>query len=131
MKKSFVAVIGVVVAALALTSCSTGSSAKKVDPQGFYDATQQAGIVVLDVRTPAEFAEGHLPNAINVDFESGSFEEELAGLDKSATYAVYCRSGNRSGQATAVMSKAGFENMYDLQGGVLDWQAAGGTLVNN
>jgi len=129
MKKSFVAVIGVVVAALALTSCSTGSSAKKVDPQGFYDATQQAGIVVLDVRTPAEFAEGHLPNAINVDFESGSFEEELASLDKSATYAVYCRSGRRSAVAVDLMQKAGFTKLFNLDGGVIDWSASGYPLV--
>ena len=85
----------------------------------------------MDVRTPGEFNEGHIEGALLVDFQSGSFENEIASLDKSKTYAVYCRSGNRSGQAVKVMSEAGFTNIYNLNGGVIDWAGAGKTLVNN
>lgn len=84
-------------------------------------------LVVIDVRTPEEFAEGHLPDAVNIDLQ-GSFEDEIATLDPDATYVVYCRSGNRSAVAAATMAEAGFTDVYDL-GGIVDWQAAGGEVV--
>lgn len=130
MKKLAKISIGALSAALLLAACGS-SSAKKVSPKEFSEVVMQSGVIVLDVRTPAEFAEGHLANAININFESGNFEEEISKLDKSKTYAVYCRSGNRSGQATAKMSKAGFTNIYDLDGGIIDWQNAGGQIVTN
>jgi rhodanese-related sulfurtransferase len=82
------------------------------------------------VRTPGEFNEGHIEGAQLIDFQSGNFENEIAALDKSKTYAVYCRSGNRSGQAVKVMREAGFKNLYNLNGGVIDWANAGLPLVN-
>jgi rhodanese-related sulfurtransferase len=85
----------------------------------------------LDVRTPSEFNEGHIEGAQLIDFQSGNFESEIETLDKSKTYAVYCRSGNRSGQAVKIMSDAGFTNLYNLNGGVIDWSSAGLPLVNN
>jgi phage shock protein E len=87
------------------------------------------GVVVLDVRTPAEFAEGHIDGATLVDFEAPSFADEIAKLDPSADYLVYCRSGNRSGQAVAVMQSLGFENIWDLDGGVITWSGEGRPLV--
>ena len=130
MKKKFSLFIGVISAGLLLTACS-GGGVTKVSPKEFSDVTLQTGVVVIDVRTPDEFASGHLPNAININFESGNFDQEISTLDKSKTYAVYCRSGNRSGQATAKMAKAGFKNIYDLDGGIIDWQNAGGQIVTN
>ena len=85
----------------------------------------------MDVRTPGEFNEGHIEGAQLIDFQSGNFESEIGTLDKTKTYAVYCRSGNRSGQAVKVMSDAGFTNLYNLDGGVIDWANAGLPLVNN
>jgi len=87
------------------------------------------GVVVLDVRTPAEFAEGHIEGASLVDFEAPTFADEIAKLDPSADYLVYCRSGNRSGQAVAVMQSLGFENIWDLDGGVITWSGEGRPLV--
>jgi rhodanese-related sulfurtransferase len=130
MKKFFAIAIGTLSTAVLLSGCGS-SNAKKVSPKEFSEVTQQAGIVVLDVRTPEEFAEGHLANAINIDFQSGNFEEEISKLDKSKTYAVYCRSGNRSGQAVKDMSDLGFTNIYDMDGGIIDWVNAGGQLVTN
>jgi rhodanese-related sulfurtransferase len=73
-----------------------------------------ADAVIIDVRTPEEFAQGHLDGAINLDVESGAFESGLADLDPSATYAVYCRSGRRSAMAADVMAQNGFTDVADL-----------------
>lgn len=72
------------------------------------------GRVVIDVRTPGEFAEGHLAGAINLDVESGAFEQGLSELDPSQSYIVYCRSGRRSAIATALMADRGFADVADL-----------------
>jgi rhodanese-related sulfurtransferase len=85
--------------------------------------------VVLDVRTDAEISEGIIPNAIQINiYEGQGFIYKLEELDKSKNYYVYCRSGNRSGQACAIMNQLGFENAYNLVGGILEWK---GELVNN
>ncbi|MEI2786783.1 MAG: rhodanese-like domain-containing protein [Candidatus Nanopelagicales bacterium] len=113
---------------LGLTACSS-AGATTVSPSEFQNLAQQPGVVVLDVRTPAEFAQGHLPDAINMDVESADFPAQIAGLDKNATYAVYCRSANRSKVAMEQMSAAGFENVQDLEGGIVSWQAQGLPVV--
>ncbi|MCB4808160.1 rhodanese-like domain-containing protein [Tamlana sp. 62-3] len=78
--------------------------------------------VILDVRTDAEVADGIIPNAIHLDIYKGQeFIEEIDKLDKSKNYYVYCRSGNRSGQACKLMEELGFENAYNLEGGMLQW----------
>ncbi len=78
---------------------------------------------ILDVRTPREVEEGYIPNASNIDIYLGQqFLAELEKLDKSKSYYVYCRSGNRSRQACAVMNNVGFENAYNLEGGIIAWQ---------
>jgi rhodanese-related sulfurtransferase len=85
--------------------------------------------VVLDVRTDAEISEGIIPNALQINiYEGQGFIYKLEELDKSKNYYVYCRSGNRSGQACAIMNQLGFENAYNLVGGILEWK---GELVNN
>lgn len=73
--------------------------------------------VVLDVRTPAEFASGKLPKAKNLDFFARSFSEKVAQLDKNAVYFIYCKSGNRSGQAGKMMQKMGYD-VRNLSGGI-------------
>ncbi|KAB1069078.1 rhodanese-like domain-containing protein [Tamlana haliotis] len=78
--------------------------------------------VVLDVRTDAEVAEGIIENAIHIDIYKGQeFVDEIEALDKSKNYYVYCRSGNRSGKACQIMEQLGFENAYNLEGGMLEW----------
>ena len=127
MKKLIVIMASV----LLLAGCSNSSTARDLNVSEFSSKVTEAGIITLDVRTPGEFNEGHIEGAQLIDFQSGNFENEIATLDKSKTYAVYCRSGNRSGQAVKVMSDAGFSNLYNLNGGVIDWANAGLPLVNN
>lgn len=69
---------------------------------------------IIDVRTRAEHAEGHLEPALNLDLQDGTFEAALAGLDKNAAYLLYCRSGNRSGVAMQMMIDQGFTNVKNL-----------------
>jgi rhodanese-related sulfurtransferase len=79
--------------------------------------------VILDVRTEEEMEEGYIPKAINIDiYQPQEFMDELEQLDKSKHYYVYCRSGNRSRQACALMNSIGFANAFNLEGGVLEWE---------
>jgi rhodanese-related sulfurtransferase len=127
MKKLF-AVISTV--ALFLTGCGS-AAATNLGATEFEKKTSEAGVVILDVRTAGEFSEGHIANAINIDVEGMTFEGDISKLDKTATYAVYCHSGRRSGIAVGKMKDAGFKNLFNLTNGIQDWQAAGFPLVNS
>lgn len=82
-----------------------------------------ANAVILDVRTEEEIEDGIIPNSINIDIYKGQeFIDALEKLDKSKNYYVYCRSGNRSGQACAIMKSIGFKNAYNLEGGFMNWE---------
>jgi rhodanese-related sulfurtransferase len=124
-------VIALFASVLLLAGCSSSSSAMDLSVSEFSSKITETGIITLDVRTPGEFNEGHIEGSKLIDFQSGNFESEIATLDISKTYAVYCRSGSRSGQAVKIMSDAGFTNLYNLDGGVIDWANAGLPLVNN
>ncbi len=87
------------------------------------------GLLVLDVRTPEEFAEGALANARLIDFQSPDFAAEVSTIDRDTPVLVTCRSGNRSAQAIAVMVELGFTDLTDLDGGLVAWRAAGLPLV--
>jgi phage shock protein E len=110
-------------------SSSTVSSGAHLDPAAFSTAMTQPNTVIVDVRTPAEYAAGHIEGAINIDVEGADFNSQIASLDPSKTYALYCHSGRRSGIAMTTMQQAGFKSVYDLNGGIQDWQSSGGTLV--
>ena len=114
-----------------LVGCSSSVATVDLSVTEFSTKVAEASVITLDVRTPGEFMSGFIKGAKNIDFQSGNFENEIASLDKNKTYAVYCRSGNRSGQAVKVMHDAGFHNVYNLNGGVVDWTNAGMPLVTN
>ena len=101
-----------------------------VTPEQAATLAADEDVTVIDVRTPEEFAEGHLDGAVLVDFGSPGFANEVAQLDPSLPYLVYCRSGNRSGQAVAAMQQVGFEQLWDMDGGVIAWTSAGLPLVS-
>ena len=83
---------------------------------------------VIDVRTPAEFAEGRLEEAQLIDIQDPGFQASLEALDRDEPYLVYCRSGNRSAAAVSVMHDLGFTEVYDA-GGLADLAAAGAAVV--
>lgn len=82
-------------------------------------------VVLLDVRTPDEFAGGYIPGATNLDYKSDSFGEKLDSLDKSKSYMVYCASGGRSDKATDLMAQKGFTSIAVLSGGISAWESDG------
>lgn len=81
--------------------------------------------IIIDVRTPAEFAEGHIKGARLIDFTAETFRTEVGKLDRSLTYLIYCQMGVRSATALAVMTELGFMKVYNMSGGITDWKAAG------
>jgi rhodanese-related sulfurtransferase len=112
-------------------AASSGAITKvsPVDGQALI-AKMGGGLTVIDVRTPSEFAAGHLAHAVNMDLEGGQFSQRIASLPKGAAYMVYCHSGRRSAIAAATMASAGFTTIYDL-GGIAAWQAAGLPVVTS
>lgn len=82
--------------------------------QGVAMASGDKNIIIIDVRTPAEFSEGQVPGALNIDFRSPDFQSKILKLDKNKSYKLYCRSGNRSGQAMGFMSSQGFKQVENL-----------------
>lgn len=82
-------------------------------------------ILLIDVRTPEEYASGHLENAINIDFKGSDFKNRIAELNKDEDVYVYCKMGGRSGNTAKMMESMGFEKVYDLKGGILQWNKEG------
>lgn len=104
-------------------ACNSSSSSQTLDPVAFKNkiaTTPEA--FILDVRTPSEFADGFIKNAVNIDYNSDNFKSEVKTLDKNKTYFVYCLSGKRSAAAADYMRSVGFKNMINLEGGILAWQ---------
>ena len=122
MKKVIAALFA---SALVLSGCSSSQGVTDLGAGEFISQSQAEGVVLIDVRTPEEFNEGHIAGALNIDVQSSSFDSEIATLDKSVTYALYCRSGNRSGVAAGKMSDAGFTSILNAQVGFIDLVEAG------
>lgn len=125
MKKILAAVVALGIGGIfffILSGSSLSQSLRAGDFLAQYEKT--AGAVFLDVRTPDEFRSGHIEGAMNIDFENASFDSEIQKLDTTKTYFVYCRFGNRSGQALLKMEKVGIKNIYELKGGLTSNQGA-------
>ena len=96
-------------------------SQKKITREEFKELITKGNTLVIDVRTPVEFSEAHIKNAINVDFFSKSFKATISKLDKKKTILVYCAAGGRSTSACSDFKKLGFKKVYNLIGGYDDW----------
>jgi rhodanese-related sulfurtransferase len=81
--------------------------------------------IILDIRTPDEFASGHIEKAINIDFYEPTFKDDINKLDKTKTYLLYCRTGNRSSSALQTINTQGFEEIYHLFRGITEWTNSG------
>jgi rhodanese-related sulfurtransferase len=122
------ALAALLLATVALTGCSgsgtTTDEGIRTVAAGEAQQLIEDGAVVIDVRTPEEFASGHLADARNIDVQSDSFHTEVDGLDRDATYVLYCRSGARAGAAAEMMLDMGFSDLANA-GGFEDLAAAG------
>ncbi len=90
-----------------------------VSPSEFKE--QSSNQTLIDVRTPKEFAEGHLEGAININYFDKDFLEQIAIYNKDKPIYVYCRSGKRSASASSKLNGIGFKQVYDLRGGIKNW----------
>ncbi|WP_299118931.1 rhodanese-like domain-containing protein [uncultured Winogradskyella sp.] len=77
---------------------------------------------LVDVRTPKEHEEVRIANSQNIDFQSPTFDEDITKLDKAKPVILYCKGGNRSAKCAKKLKDAGFEKIYDLEGGISKWK---------
>ncbi len=77
--------------------------------------------IILDVRTPEEYQDGHIPGAVNINIQDSNFIDQIESQGDKEAYLIYCRSGSRSAKACQIMASHGHENLYNLAGGILEW----------
>ncbi len=125
--KSFLLIL-ITAFAVSLNSCSASqnkNSSTNLTAENFDEKMKQLpDAPVVDVRTPEEFAKGHLVNAKNIDWRGNDFDKQVEALDKSKPVLVYCLSGGRSSEAAEKMRSEGFKEVYELNGGIMKWRAA-------
>jgi rhodanese-related sulfurtransferase len=104
---------------------SNKSRLRCITPEAFKATITSSTVTLIDVRSPLEFSEGHIARAINIDCYSERFQDLINGLDKTKPYALYCRSGSRSGAVLNFMANIGFTDVVDLDGGIIHWCQSG------
>ena len=119
---------------LAFQGCKEEKSgiAKVISAQEVYDAVYMSDgdHQLVDVRTEEEFGASHLKDAQNICVTMDNFEERAKGLDKNKPVYVYCKSGGRSARAAKILTDMGFTKVYDLQGGITNWEEKGLEIAN-
>ena len=102
---------------LVFVSCTSLNSkiTEEIEPQELYSLVKNSAVIILDVRTSQEFAQGHISGATNLDFYSEDFTEKLSMINKDAPIYVYCKSGGRSSSTASTMEGLGFKKIYNLK----------------
>lgn len=117
-------ILSIVFLTTVLLSCSNGQTQHTLSARTFAEKINELpNGTILDVRTPEEFSNGHLENALNYDWNGSEFEQQIASLDKSKPVFVYCLSGGRSSAAAGKMRSIGFKEVYELEGGIMQWRS--------
>lgn len=97
-----------------------------INPQDAFklikDNSNNSDFILIDVRTPGEFSESHIEGALLLNYQAPDFKEKLQELDKNKTYLVYCRSGMRSAAGADTMKALGFQDVYNMMGGIMEWE---------
>ncbi len=102
---------------MAQACAQSEADSTRINAEQFQEKVDETPGVIIDVRTQKEYNQGHLADVDHqLNLLNGDFEASLDSLDKEKTYYLYCRTGNRSGQATELMKKNGFENVYNIGG---------------
>jgi rhodanese-related sulfurtransferase len=125
---SFLRFTTAIVVLMLINACDTNAQ-NAIAPTAFEAKMATPNVQLVDVRTPQEFANGHLENAKNVNFNDPEFKQKIALLDKSKPIAVYCGVGGRSGKASKILVELGFKDISDLAGGITAWSAANKKVV--
>ena len=121
--------ISLVITVFLISGCIGTQLTEDVTPQEAFALIQEnqdnPDFVIIDVRTPEEFAQEHIENALNLNYHSETFRDELNQLDKSKTYLIYCQSGNRSRNALNIMAELDFKEAHNMLGGIAGWKKEG------
>lgn len=112
------------------TGCNSQTGAKIIPAAAFAEKIKTPNAQLLDVRTPEEFKTEHLANAANINWNGDQFEAEAAKYDKTKPIFVYCRVGGRSAKAADKLSQMGFKEVYNLEGGIIQWTESGFPVKN-
>jgi rhodanese-related sulfurtransferase len=127
--KQYLNILLFVALSVATVNCNTGQTPKAEGQEGISELLDpiafqkgMAAQLVVDVRTPREFNAGHIDGALNLDISNRDFKAKIAELDKNKPVYLYCRSGKRSARAARMLSTMGFLEVYDLKGGIINWQ---------
>lgn len=102
-----------------------GERIETISASSFQNEINSDDVIILDIRTPEEFASGRIANSQNIDFYAADFKNNLEKLDKDKEYKIYCNSGNRSESAKKIMEEMGFKNVVELRGGIQAWMSNG------
>ncbi len=112
------------------SSMSSRSNIMNITPGDAYALIHNSSsLVIIDVRTPLEYQSGRLDGAINLDYYSDGFLNNLTSLDKNSTYLIYCRRGVRGGLASGMMKDLGFREVYNIAGGLTQWVQEGRSMI--
>jgi thioredoxin len=121
-------------ALFAITACNQVQGQQKLNPEEFQkkwtEANASGSGVLLDVRTPEEFAQGAIAGAVNMDFRSAQFDSLAGTLNKDKTIFVYCAAGGRSESTAELLHQKGYKNVIDLKGGMIAWEGSGKPVAN-
>ncbi|MFT5890036.1 MAG: rhodanese-related sulfurtransferase [Dokdonia sp.] len=116
---------------VAFISCKEKSTTPRVEiisVQEMKDVLQEESVQLIDLRTRNEYATNHIKNAKNIVYQGDDWEDQVAKLDKEKPVYVYCQKGGRSAKCASLLEEAGFEKVYDLNGGISQWMAEGNTV---
>ena len=127
MKKVLVILVCAILMAFQSCKDEGNSAIEVISPQEVYDAVygKDAKAQLVDVRTTSEFTVSHLKNAQNICVTNNDFKEKVKSLDKNEPVYVYCKKGGRSAKAAKILTDMGFKKVYDLQGGITNWEEKG------
>ena len=122
-------IFSILFAALIFSACTPKYQSLPMDE--FEKAIQDPDVVIIDTRTPQEYAEGHIAGAVNIDWKAGNFAEEVAVYDKNQTIAVYCIHARRSKLAAECLQELGYKHIIELAEGLEVWINAGKPIVKD
>ena len=126
MNKLF-AVVSVVF--ILMSSCTIGQTKNDIELAEFEKKMASEKYLLVDVRTAEEFAEGHIEGALNIDYFSATFSDDISKVGFEIPVLLYCRSGNRSGKAMKIMKELGFKEVYNLEGGIKGWISSNNPVI--
>lgn len=122
MKNLFFLVL-ILVSAACNQGVNTSAEVHLISPQEMTELLMMEEVQLIDVRTPQEFESGAIPKAQNINFLSDNFESKVRALDTNKPICVYCKKGGRSAKAAKRLKEIGFKEVYDLEGGITNWEA--------